>query len=160
MLIDVSEMTQRAMFDLVTVGHFALDTILSPSIIRPRTTLGGPPTYVSVAAAKLGARVSVVSKVGVDFPSKFMRWLERSDVDLSGLRRVSGASCTRFVLEYRNWSRRLKLEARAPSILPSDVSDSLRARIIHVAPIANEVSSLTVLRLCRSAEVMSLDPQW
>jgi len=55
------------MFDLVTVGHFAIDLILSPKIANPRLTLGGSPTYVSLAARKLGARGSVISKVGKDF---------------------------------------------------------------------------------------------
>jgi len=159
MLIDVSKMRHPNVFDLVTVGHFAIDTICSPMIMQPKATLGGPPTYVSVAAAKLGAKVSVVSKVGDDFPDEYLEWLQNKHVDLSGLKRVSNASTTRFVLEYKNWKRKLRLKARAPPISPKDIPTSLRTEVIHVAPIANEISSRVVTKLRKSAKVLSLDPQ-
>jgi len=159
MLIDVSKMNSASMFDLVTVGHFAIDSIRSAKIRQARDTLGGPPTYVSVAAAKLGARVSVISKVGDDFPSKYLGWLQDNNIDLSGVKRVSDASTSRFVIEYKNWERKMRLEARAPPILPVDISSSLRARIVHVAPIANETSSSAVAKLRKSTKVLSLDPQ-
>ncbi len=158
MLIDVSTMSRANVFDLVTVGHFALDTILSTKIIQPKITLGGSPTYVSVAAAKLGASVSVISKVGEDFPNEYSTWLRNNDVDLSGLR-VSTARTTHYVLEYKNWMRQLRLETQAPPILSTDIPSSLDAQILHVSPIANEVSSTVVTRLRKLAKVLSLDPQ-
>jgi sugar/nucleoside kinase (ribokinase family) len=94
MLIDVSTMNQTIIFDLVTVGHFAMDAILSPTIKLLRITLGGSLTYVSVAAAKLGAKVSVISKVGNDFPNEYFEWFQDSGVDLSGLKRIYNASTT------------------------------------------------------------------
>ncbi len=159
MLIDVSTMNQTIMFDLVTVGHFAIDTILSPTIRLSRITLGGPPTYVSVAAARIGAKASVISKVGNDFKIGYVEWLQNSGVDLSGLKRIHNASTTRFILEYKKWHRKLKLEAKAPPILPTDIPNSLRSTIVHVAPIANEVSSKVVKKLRKSAQILSLDPQ-
>lgn len=160
MLIDVSKMNPANVFDLVTVGHFAIDTVVSPKITEPRTTLGGPPTYVSVAAAKLGARVSVISKVGDDFSDEYLTWLQNNNVDLSGLKRVSNASTTRYVLEYnKNWERKLRLEAKAPPISPIDIPSSLRCAIVHVAPIANEISRGVVAKLRKSAKVLSLDAQ-
>lgn len=159
MLIDVSTMNHPKAFDLVTIGHFAIDTITSPRIASAKTRLGGPPTYVSVAAAWLGSRVSVISKVGGDFPGEYLEWLQQNKVDLLGLKRVANAETTRFAIEYKDWSRKLRLKARAPSILPSDVPDSLRAKAVHVAPIANEISDEVVARLRKSAKLLSLDPQ-
>jgi len=160
MLIDVSTMSPANMFDLVIIGHFAIDTIITPKIKEPRATLGGPSTYVSVAAAKLGARVSVISKVGDDFPNESLTWLQNNDVDLSGLKRVSNASTTRYVLEYnKNWERKLRLEAKAPSISLSDIPSSLHSTIVHVAPIANEISRGVVTKLRKTAKVLSLDAQ-
>jgi len=159
MLIDVSKMSHAAEFDLVTVGHLSIDTIISPKTTRPITALGGPPAYASVAAARLGAKVSIISNVGEDFPNKYAEWLQSNRVDLTGLKRVSNASTTRFVLEYKNWERKLRLSARAPPILPSDISESLRTEIVHVAPIANEIPSEVVAKLRMSAKVLSLDPQ-
>lgn len=157
-LIDVSKMSHENVFDLVTVGHFSIDTIIS-SKTMDSITLGGPPTYVSVAAAKLGVRVSVISKVGDDFPKKYRTWLQNNNVDLSGLKRVSNACTTRYVLEYKNWERQLRLKAQAPPILPADIPSSLRSAMIHVAPIANEVSGEVVSKLRKSARVLCLDPQ-
>jgi len=159
MLIDVSKMNQIGTFDLVTVGHFAIDTISSPKVTPARIVLGGPPTYVSVAAAKLGAKVSVISKVGDDFPNEYIEWLENNRVDLSGLKKATNTATTHFVLEYSNWKRKMKLEARAPPICPTDIPSSLHAKIVHVAPIANEIWPRVVAKLRRSTEVLSLDPQ-
>jgi len=146
-------------FDLVTVGHIAVDTIKSSNIRKPSPTLGGPPTYVSVAAAKLGAKVSIVSKVGDDFSNKHLKWLRKTNIDLSGLKQIRGASTTRFVLEYKNSKRRLQLEARAPSILPKDIPDLLQASAVHVAPIANEIPVEVISKLRRHTKILSIDPQ-
>lgn len=147
------------LFDLVTVGHFAIDTIYSLGSILPKQALGGPPTYVSVAAAKLGARVSVVSKVGEDFSNNYIEWLRNNRVDLSGLERSKEAS-TQFIIKYRkNGSRKMQLKTKAPSILIDDFPKNLRAKAIHVAPIAGEISEEFVTVLRKKANILSLDPQ-
>ncbi len=147
------------MFDLVTVGHFAIDLITSRKIDSPQLTLGGPPTYTSVAAARLGAKVSVISKVGGDFKDKHLEWLRANDVDLSGLKQVKTAITTKFRLVYNNGQRKLQLKTRAPSISTEDVPDSLQAKAIHIAPIANEIESTVVTKLRPLTEILSLDPQ-
>ena len=147
------------MFDLVTVGHFAIDSILSPKIAVPRHTLGGPPTYVSLAARKLGATISMISKVGKDFSEDYIEWLTAKGIDLSGVRRIKNALTTSFTLKYGNEERQLQLRRRAPPIVPEDVPDSLQAKVIHVAPIANELSEDVVDKLRTSAATLSLDPQ-
>ena len=148
------------MFDLITVGHLAIDLVSSPRIISPKPRLGGPPTYVSLAAVKLDAKVSVVSKVGQDFPEDYVKWLRTNNVDLSGLKRVEDSLTTKFALKYQsNWKRKLQLKARAPPISASDIPDSLQAKAIHIAPIVNELSEDTVTKLQKSAKILSLDPQ-
>ena len=147
------------MFDLVTVGHFSIDLIRSSKITKPKPTLGGSPTYVSLAARRLSANVSVVSKVGEDFSDRHMAWLNANGVDLSGLKRIKGALTTRFILEYTNWKRQLQLKSRAPPIFPEDVPSSMRARVIHVSPIVNELSHDVVDKLRSLTDILSLDPQ-
>ena len=147
------------MFDLVTVGHFAIDLILSSEIAVPTHTLGGPPTYVSLAARKLGATISVISKVGKDFSEDYIEWLTAKGIDLSGVQRIESALTTSFTLKYKNEERQLQLRSRAPAIVPEDVPDSLQAKVIHVAPIVNELSGDVVDKLRTSAETLSLDPQ-
>jgi len=148
------------MFDLVTVGHFAIDLIISPKIASPKPTLGGPPTYVSLAARKLDAKVSVISKVGENFPKDYVAWLEANGIDLSGLRRVKGAKTTSFTLKYRRKERRrLQLRNLAPPITPEDIPGFLKAKAVHVAPIANEVTLETIHELRKLTDTLSLDPQ-
>jgi len=147
------------MFDLVTAGHFAIDLISSPKITTPKPTLGGPPTYVSVAAKKVDAKVSVISKVGEDFSSRHIAWLNANGVDLSGLKRIKGASTTRFILKYTNCRRQLQLKSRAPPILPEDIPNSLRVKVVHIAPVANEISRNLVDKMRTLTNVLSLDPQ-
>ncbi len=147
------------MFDLVTVGHFTIDLILSPKITNPQLTLGGPPTYVSLAARKLGARVSVISKVGKDFPDEYVTRLKTEGVDLSGLKLLREASSTKFILKYKKGRRRLQLRGLAPPIRSEDIPDSLQAKIIHVAPVANELSLDAITKLRKLTDVLSLDPQ-
>ena len=147
------------MFDLVTVGHFAIDSILSPDVAVSAHALGGPPTYVSLAARKLSAKVSVISKVGEDFSEDYIEWLNANGIDLSGLQRIKNALTTSFTLNYKNEERQLQLRSRAPPIVPEDIPDSLQAKVIHVAPIANELSGDVVDKLRTSAEALSLDPQ-
>jgi len=147
-------------FDLVTVGHFAIDHIYLPRMASVKPRLGGPPTYVSMAAARLGAKVSVISKVGEDFSNSYVKWLKNNKVDLSGLKRVKGASTTQFFIKYqKGWQRKLQLKARAPPILAEDVPSFLQAKAVHVAPIANELSEEVVTKLRKATSILSLDPQ-
>jgi len=146
---------------LVTVGHFAIDLIASPKIAHSEDTLGGPPTFSSLAARKMGANVSVISKVGSDFPPKYINWLAANKIDLSGLKKVEGTSTTRFILRYEKSTgkRRLLLKSRAPPIGPSDIPESSESKVIHVAPIANELSSETISRLRGLTSLLAFDPQ-
>jgi len=142
----------------LVVGHFALDVIIRGG--RPiQGALGGPPTYASIAARKLGASVGVISKVGDDFPIEHMRFLVANGVDLSGLRVVEGAKTTNYILEYMDGERKLILKARAPPIMPEDVPDDMTARAILLAPIAGEASAPLAVKLRQQTEHLCLDPQ-
>lgn len=147
------------MFDLIIVGHFTIDLILSPKIPTPKPNLGGAPTYVSLAARKLDAQVSVVSKVGEDFSDEYFALLNANTVDLSGLKKVKGTSTTKFVLRYENWKRKLQLKSRAPPILLHDIPSFLKGKAIHIAPIANEISREVIDELRKGTNTLSLDPQ-
>jgi len=147
-------------FDITTVGHFSIDRIKLPSRNGTRLTLGGPPTYVSLAAKKLGANVSVVSKVGADFPERFRQLLERRGVNLTDLKVDTHASTTSFFLKYSlSGERSLVLMKRAPQIQAEDVPEALDSKVVHVAPIANEVSDEMLCNLKGSDCIISMDPQ-
>jgi len=147
--------------DVAVVGHFAIDTIRLPSRSAPFVVLGGSVTYVSFVTKRLDATVSIISKVGGDFPEAYMWWLREEGIDLSGVVKLKKERTTRFELEYSAdlSNRTLKLESKATPIKLSNLPKSLQAKAVHVAPIAGEISYEVVERLKGHAEVLSLDPQ-
>jgi sugar/nucleoside kinase (ribokinase family) len=147
--------------DVAVVGHFAIDTIRLPSRSAPFVVLGGSVTYVSFVARILDGTVSIISKVGGDFPKAYMWLLREEGVDLSSVTRLANELTTRFELEYNKdlSNRTLKLTNKAAPIKMSDLPRYLQAKTIHVAPIAGEISYKVVEHLKNCAEVLSLDPQ-
>jgi sugar/nucleoside kinase (ribokinase family) len=148
-------------FDVTVAGHFSIDSINLPSRPHPLVILGGAVTYVSLVTKRLDGTASIISKVGGDFPEAYMWWLRQEGIDLSGVVRLETEQTTRFELEYSHdlSSRTLRLKSRASSINLSDLPISLRARVIHIAPIAGEVSYEVAEHLKNCADVLSLDPQ-
>lgn len=149
------------MFDIVSVGHFCIDSIFLPNRQTPFVVLGGSTTYVSFAARRFEARVGAVSKVGGDFPEAYKWWLEQEGVDLRGLAKMESASTTRFELKYNDdlSERTLLLKSKAPSITIEDLPNSLKATAIHIAPVAGEITYEIVEKLKQCTDVLSLDPQ-
>ncbi|MGQ9624351.1 MAG: carbohydrate kinase family protein [Candidatus Bathycorpusculaceae bacterium] len=149
------------MFDVVSVGHLCIDHILLPNCNAPFVTLGGSAAYVSFVARRLSAKAAVISKVGGKFPTDFFRRLKNEGADLSWIVRVAGAGTTSFELKYSRdlSSRVLRLRSRAPNITVADLPSSLKAKTIHIAPIAGEISFDVVEKLRNCADVLSLDPQ-
>jgi sugar/nucleoside kinase (ribokinase family) len=123
--------------------------------------LGGSVTYVSFVAKRLDGTVSIISKVGGDFPEAYMWWLGEEGINLSGVTKLANEQTTRFELGYSKdlSNRTLKLKSQAPRINVRDLPRSLQAKAIHVAPIAGEISYKVVKKLKGCAEVLSLDPQ-
>lgn len=149
------------MFDVVTVGHLSIDSIILPEHHIPFIMLGGSPTYVSLAARKLDSTVSIISKIGSDFPFAYRWWLEQEGVNLSNIIEDKNCLTTRFELEYNSdlSDRTLRLKNRALPITVEDLPKSIKAKAIHLAPIDAEVSSEVAEKLKNCAEVLSLDPQ-
>jgi sugar/nucleoside kinase (ribokinase family) len=147
--------------DVAVVGHFAIDSIRLPSRSRPFVVLGGSVTYVSFVTKRLDSTVSIISKVGEDFPEAYMWWLREEGIDLSCVTKLANEQTTRFELRYNKdlSNRTLKLKSKTSAIDVSDLPCSMRAKAVHVAPIAGEISYEVVEQLKGCAEVLSLDPQ-
>jgi sugar/nucleoside kinase (ribokinase family) len=147
--------------DVAVIGHFSIDTILLPSRTAPFVVLGGAVTYAAFAAKRLEATASVISKVGGNFPEAYLWWLRQEGIDLSGVIKLADEQTTCFELGYNAdlSDRTLKLKSKASPINLVDVPADLRAKAIHIAPIANEVSYEVVEHLKHCADILSLDPQ-
>jgi sugar/nucleoside kinase (ribokinase family) len=147
--------------DLAVIGHFSIDTILLPSRTAPFVVVGGAVTYASLAARRLDATTSVVSRVGGNFPEAYLWWLRQEGIDLSGVIKFADEQTTCFELSYSAdlSDRVLKLKSKGSPINSADIPMDLRAKVIHIAPIANEVSIEVVEKLKHCADILSLDPQ-
>ena len=147
--------------DIAVVGHFSVDTILLPSRTAPFVVLGGAATYTSFAAKRLDATVSVISKVGGNFPEAYLWWLGQEGIDVLGVTKLAGEPTTCFELAYSKdlSERTLKLKSRGPALNPDDVPKDFRTKAIHIAPIANEIPYELIERLKHCADILSLDPQ-
>jgi sugar/nucleoside kinase (ribokinase family) len=147
-------------FDLAVVGHFSMDSIILPNIPQPCSVLGGAVAYVSLIARRLGATVSVISKVGSDFPQAYLKLLRKEGIDLSGVT-FTNELTTSFELAYNEdlSTRDLYLRRKGSPIALIDLPKSLRAKAIHVAPIAGEISFEVVEQLKAFSGCISIDPQ-
>ncbi|MEM2972109.1 MAG: PfkB family carbohydrate kinase [Candidatus Bathyarchaeia archaeon] len=150
-----------SIFDVSVVGHFSIDSIFLPNKRAPYVVLGGSAAYTSLILKRLGLTVSVVSKVGGDFPNAYLWWLKKEGINLDGVAKVENAETTRFELKYNaDLSRRiLQLKSKAPPINMEDLPKPLRAKAVHIAPIANETPPEVIDKLRSCAEILSIDPQ-
>ncbi|RLI00042.1 hypothetical protein DRO28_00530 [Candidatus Bathyarchaeota archaeon] len=147
------------MVDILTVGHVTIDFIASPSFEGFKKSVGGPPTYASIAASNLRSKVAVLSRVGGDFPAEYLKLLTRWKVDLSHLKRCADAKTTKFLIRYMDGQRELRLIDLAPPIEVTEDILRLDRKVIHVSPVASEVSYQVFRRLCMRGSLVSLDPQ-
>ncbi|MCL2134624.1 MAG: PfkB family carbohydrate kinase [Candidatus Bathyarchaeota archaeon] len=143
------------------VGSFSLDSIVVPGGDRFFHNLGGATVYTSFAVRTLEESVSVVSRVGRDFPETFFCRLREKGIDVSMVKRYPQELTTSFELCYNNdFSERvLKLVRKGCPIGFDDIPSDLRVKVVHVAPIADEISYDTMVYLKGCCDFLSFDPQ-
>jgi len=146
--------------DIVVVGHFSIDHIILPGK-QPYTMLGGAVAYVSLTARVLETSASIISKVGTDFPEAYVLRLKQAGVDTSHIIKMADELTTSYELTYNQnlSSRELKLRGQGSAITLDDLPRSFKSKIVHVAPIASEISYEVVKRLRDHCECLCCDPQ-
>jgi sugar/nucleoside kinase (ribokinase family) len=135
-------------------GNLTLDELdrNGKLMVRP----GGSALYSSLAAVSLGARVSVFSNIGRDYPKDILSMINSRGIDVSGVKKFDGLT-TRFRISYRGDSRKLGLIHPGQRIKPADRLGSLEA--IHLGPVFREVG-LDVLNYARRhSQFLSFDVQ-
>ena len=117
---------------------------------------GGSALYSSLAAGYLGARVSVFSNIGRDYPRRILSLIHNRGIDVTGIKAFDGHT-TRFRISYYGDSRKLVLVHSGQKLKPADGLSSLDA--IHLGPVFTEVG-LDVLNYARRhSQFLSLDVQ-
>jgi sugar/nucleoside kinase (ribokinase family) len=135
-------------------GNLTLDELERNGKLTVRP--GGSALYSSLAAVSLGARVSVFSNIGRDYPRSILSLINSRGIDATGVKKVDGLT-TRFRISYRGDSRKLELIHPGQRLKPADRLGSLEA--IHLGSVFMEVG-LDVLNYARRhSRFLSLDVQ-
>lgn len=121
------------MFDLVSIGHAARDEFEGD----PDWRIGGTATYAAAAAACLGDRVALLTRVGPNERERLAARCHELGIELHAL---ESAVTTTFSFRYLAGRRRLRLKARAKGIGAEAIPDALRdTRSAVLASIAHEI---------------------
>lgn len=160
---------------IVVIGSINTDVILPVARLpRPGETLtggdavvvpGGKGANQAVAAARLGADVAMVGRVGTDdFGQRLRASLAKDGVDIRHVRRTPGASGTATILLQAGGENSIVLSPGANAkVTPADVDAALPLiRRADAVLLQLEIPLATVrhaLKACRRLNVMSvLDP--
>ena len=120
-------------YDLISIGHVARDEFAG----EPEWRLGGTALYSAAAAARLGDRVALLTRVG---PGEWPRLLQRCRELGIELHALESEATTTFAFRYVDGKRQLRLKARARAIGASAIPIGLRAaRAVILASIAHEL---------------------
>jgi ribokinase len=121
------------MFDLVSIGHAARDEFEGD----PEWRIGGTATYAAAAAARLGDRVALLTRVGPNERDRITARCHELGIELHAL---ESAVTTTFSFRYVDGRRWLRLKARAKGIGADVIPTALReTRSVVLASIAHEI---------------------
>jgi sugar/nucleoside kinase (ribokinase family) len=111
-------LTQTRFF---VAGHVEIDEIVDASSqATPRVELGGALCYSSITLASMGYKPTAVTKIGIDFPSKYVEMLKQfAALNLEGSRSEI-AKTTRFRIERTPEDRDLWLLAKCEQLTIKD----------------------------------------
>ena len=135
-------------------GNLTLDELdgKGVQVVQP----GGSALYSSLSAASLGAKVSIVSNIGTDYPRTTLADFRRRGIDVSKIGNFDGKT-TRFRISYSGNQRSLELVYRGKNLGMNRLSGSLDA--IHLGPVFGEVGRDTLARAQRNCKFLSVDVQ-
>jgi sugar/nucleoside kinase (ribokinase family) len=141
---------------VLVAGFVTIDTIQLP--MRVITSIGGPPCYSGLICSRFGMDVSIMTKVGLDFPDEQAVWLARNGIVLREFHRSRTRGTTRFRIDNRGSPRRLTLLNRCEDI-PNEQLPDVRVNASLISPIAGEVSSSLLTEVSARSDFTFLDPQ-
>lgn len=123
------------MFDLVAIGHTARDEFEGD----PEWRIGGTATYAAAAAACLGDRVALLTRIGPNERDRLAARCTELGIEVHAL---ESAVTTTFAFRYVDGHRRLRLKARAKGIGADSIPPAFReTRSVVLASIAHEIEA-------------------
>jgi len=150
--------------ELVVLGNLLVDDLVFPDGSRRMGQAGGAVLYAALGARLWNVRTGCVSVVGDDYPADILDRLERSGIDLGGVRSL-GRPGVRTWLLYEGEVRHLVHRLGCPS--HEDVSPTPQdlpgawggAAAFHLAPMPFEVQRTLLASLTPAdSTFVSVDP--
>ncbi len=142
---------------VLVAGFVTIDTIQLPT--RQVMSVGGPPSYAGLLCARFGHEVTLLTRVGADFPDDQAVWLMRNGVVLRAADRSLTKPTTRFSISSSAEARTLRLTSRCDDVSPAQLPPDTRFNAALVSPVAGEVSPPLLDEIAARSEFVFLDPQ-
>jgi sugar/nucleoside kinase (ribokinase family) len=133
----------------LAIGHVARDEFEG----EPTWRLGGTALYTAAAAARLGVRAAIVTRVGPKERGALEERCARLGIELHAL---AGEVTTTFGFRYEGPRRLMRLKARSRGLALSDVPTGLRdADAVILGSIAHEIDRSLLTGFAGAASVVT-----
>lgn len=144
--------------EIVSLGHIVREHIFFPGR-SSEEVLGSPVAYSSVAIARQGVGVGIVTKVGLDMPDHLLQPFRDAGVDLRGLRVDDSQQTTTTHLRYDEaGNKTIDYLAKAEPLTLADVPSQYRgARLLNICTMDHDVPIAEIEALAKLGIPMAVD---
>ncbi len=144
-------------FDLIVIGHLLKEKIIFADGKEIGPVLGSPAAYASVAAAKLGLKVGLVTRIGKDMPEGLLKVFKEAGVDTEGIR-IGDNTTTNLLIYEKSGKKKLEFLKKADDIAFKDIPEKyLNCSVFLICPIDYEVPFELLRKLSSLNKEMAVD---
>ncbi len=148
------------MSKLVIVGAVAFDAIETP-FGKTEKILGGPATFIGLAASQFKVDSAIVSIVGGDFPKEYIEMLEGRGINISSLEVVDSGKTFFWSGKYHNdmntrdtLATELNVLADFKPVVPKNYKDS---KVLMLGNLQPSVQSSVIQQMDKKPDLVILD---
>ena len=143
--------------EIITVGHIVNETIrFTDRTVGP--VLGGPASYASMVASRLGRQVGLVTVVGADLPPSLLDPIQAAGVDMKGVRHHGPHTTASLLLYDGVGNKEIRYPHKAPAIRYRDVPLTYRkAAAVHIGAMDWDLTAPCLARIADLPALRSID---
>jgi len=139
---------------ITLVGHICLDEVIINGK-RQKLRLGGAVSYGYITAVSYNVPIKIISKVGSDFPKKFLKFFGQASFTHILVDKFH--KTTRFLLDYHGSKRTIRLLARCAALEYSDIASYVSENdLLHFGLLVREVSPEVISRINAKLKLLDL----
>ncbi len=149
------------MSKLLIIGSLAFDEIITP-FGQSGKILGGSASYISLAARKVfKGTIGIVSVIGEDFPDEYIQKFRKQNIDLQGVKQLSGEKSFYWKGKYHNDLNKrdtLVTEVNALAKFTPEVPENFKdAKFLMLGNLHPSVQKNVILQMNPRPELIALD---